>query len=291
MADGNLAPEAFSQLMAELRPSLHRYCARMVGSAFDGEDVVQEALAKAALAYPAAEPIEHPDRWLFRIAHNTALDALRGRKRQPLLDETFTEIVDPAAAADARVAATASLAVLLRLPVAQRSCVVLIDVLGHSLDETAQLLDFTLAATKAALHRGRVRLKDLAGESDAAPHRLDAAERERLRAYADRFNARDFDALRALLSEDVRLELANRTRLDGRKDVSVYFTRYDAISGWRLEPGLTEGRPALLVSDPADPSAAVRYVVLLDWRDGQITTIRDFLYAPYVTESLAMVRG
>jgi RNA polymerase sigma-70 factor (ECF subfamily) len=290
MADGNLAPEAFSQLMAELRPSLHRYCARMVGSAFDGEDVVQEALAKAALAYPAAEPIEHPDRWLFRIAHNAALDALRGRKRQPLLDETFTEIVDPVAAADARVAATASLAVLLRLPVAQRSCVVLIDVLGHSLDETAQLLDFTLAAAKAALHRGRVRLKDLAEEPDAAPPRLDAAERERLRAYADRFNARDFDALRALLSEDVRLDLANRRRIEGRKDVSVYFTHYASTSGWRFEAGMAEGRMALLVSDPADPTAAVRYVVLLDWDDGQIAAIHDYFYAPYVMDSLATAR-
>jgi RNA polymerase sigma-70 factor (ECF subfamily) len=290
MADGNLAPEAFSQLMAELRPSLHRYCARMVGSAFDGEDVVQEALAKAAVAYPAAEPIEHPDRWLFRIAHNAALDALRSRKRQAVLDETFTEVVDPAAEADARVAATASLAVLLRLPVAQRSCVVLIDVLGHSLDETAQLLDLTLPATKAALHRGRVRLKDLAEAPEAAPPRLDAAERERLRAYADRFNARDFDALRALLSEDVRLDLANRRRIEGRKDVSVYFTHYASTSGWRFEAGMAEGRLALLVSDPADPTAAVRYVVLLDWNDGEIAAIHDYFYAPYVTESLALSR-
>jgi RNA polymerase sigma-70 factor (ECF subfamily) len=290
MADGNLAPETFNQLMADLRPSLHRYCARMVGSAFDGEDVVQEALAKAAAAFPTAEPIEHPDRWLFRIAHNAALDALRGRKRQAMLDETFAEIVDPAAVAEARVAATASLAVLLRLPVVQRSCVVLIDVLGHSLDETAQLLDLTLPATKAALYRGRVRLKDLAKAPDAAPPRLDDAERARLRAYADRFNARDFEALRALLGEDVRLDLANRRRIEGRKDVSVYFTHYASTSGWRFEAGVAEGRLALLVSDPADPMAAVRYVVLLDWSDGQIAAIHDYFYAPYVMESLAIAR-
>jgi RNA polymerase sigma-70 factor (ECF subfamily) len=293
MADGSLAPETFSQLMAELRPSLHRYCARMVGSAFDGEDVVQEALAKATAAFPTSGAIEHPDRWLFRIAHNVALDALRSRKRHAVVrsDEDVGDVADLAAASDVRVAAAASLAVLMRLPVAQRSCVVLVDVLGHALDEVAELLDFTLAATKAALHRGRARLKDLADAPEEPPPRLDPAERDRLRAYADRFNARDFDALRALLSEDVRLDLANRTRLDGRKDVSVYFTRYDAISGWRFEPGLAESRPALLVSDPADPSAAVRYVVLLNWKDGQITAIRDFLYAPYVTESLAVVRG
>ena len=293
MADGNLAPEAFSRLMGDLRPSLHRYCARMVGSAFDGEDVVQEALAKAAAAFPTSEPIKRPDRWLFRIAHNAALDALRSRKRHAVLraDEDLDAVADPSAATDARVAATASLAVLLRLPVAQRACVVLVDVLGHALDETAELLDFTLAATKAALHRGRMRLKDLAEEPDEPPPRLDAAERDRLRAYADRFNARDFDALRALLSEDVRLDLANRTRLDGRKDVAVYFARYDAITGWWFEVGLAEGRPALLVSDPADPTAALRHVVLLDWRAGEIAMIRDYFYAPYVVEGLAVERG
>ena len=293
MADGSMAPEAFSQLMSDLRPSLHRYCARMVGSAFDGEDVVQDALAKAAMAFPTAGGIEHPDRWLFRIAHNAALDALRSRKRHAVLraDEDLGEVADLAAATDSRVAATASLAVLLRLPVGQRACVALVDVLGHSLDETAELLDFTLAATKAALHRGRVRLKDLADTPDNAPPRLDPTERERLRAYADRFNARDFDALRTLLSEDVRLDLANRTRLDGRKDVSIYFTRYDITSGWRFEPGVAEGRPALLVSDPDDPTHAVRYVVLLDWRDGEIAVIHDYFYAPYVMDGVAVTRG
>lgn len=63
------------------------------------------------------------------------------------------------------------------------------------------------------------------------------------------------------------------------------------LEGRKLDQGAGVIVAALLVSDPADPSAAVRYVVLLSWRDGQITTIRDFLYAPYVTESLAMVRG
>ena len=116
---------------------------------------------------------------------------------------------------------------------------------------------------------------------------LPAAERARLQAYADRFNARDFDALRGLLAEDVRLELANRRRLEGRKDVSVYFTRYAEISSWRFGVGMAEGRPALLVSDPADPTHAVRYVVLLGWTpDGRIVSIRDYFYAPYVMESL-----
>jgi RNA polymerase sigma-70 factor (ECF subfamily) len=292
MADGCLEPEALGRLMAELRPRLHRYCARMVGSAIDGEDVVQEALAKAAEAFPAAGRIERPESWLFRIAHNAALDALRRRKRQAAVrsDIDLAGLADAGAAADVRVAAAASLAALLRLPAAQRSSVVLMDVLGHSLAETAEILAVSLPAVKAGLHRARARLRGLAAAPEGQAPSLAAAERARLRAYADRFNARDFDALRDLLAEDVRLDLVNRTRLAGRKDVSVYFSRYGESSDWRFSPGPAEGRPALLVSDPTDTTGTISYVVLLDWADGWIAAIRDFRYAPYVMESLAVSR-
>jgi RNA polymerase sigma-70 factor, ECF subfamily len=288
MADGGMERQDLGRLMAELRPRLHRYCARMVGSAIDGEDVVQDALVKAAEAYPADGGIDRPESWLFRIAHNAALDALRRRKRQAAFrsDIDLAGLPDRGSAADTRIAAGASLATLLRLPVAQRSSLVLMDVLGHSLAETAAILSVSVPAVKAALHRARARLKDFADMPDAPAPSLATAERERLRAYADRFNARDFDALRALLAEDVRLDLVNRTRLAGRKDVSVYFSRYDGSTDWHFVPGLAEGRPALLVSDPADPAGTILYVVLLDWAEGQIATIRDFRFAPYVTESL-----
>src|SRR5215468_6592587 len=72
---------AFETLLGSLRPTLHRYCARMTGSTIDGEDVVQDALAKAIEAYPGAAPLANPEGWLFRIAHNAALDALRRRAR------------------------------------------------------------------------------------------------------------------------------------------------------------------------------------------------------------------
>jgi RNA polymerase sigma-70 factor (ECF subfamily) len=264
----------------------------MVGSAIDGEDVVQEALAKAAEAFPTAGGIERPESWLFRIAHNAALDARRRRKRQAAVrsDVGLDGLADDSTAADSRVAAAASLATLLRLPAAQRSCVVLMDVLGHSLAETAEILEVSLPTVKAALHRGRARLKELVDAPEGPAPRLAAAERDRLRAYADRFNARDFDALRGLLAEDVRLDLVNRTRLAGRKDVSVYFSRYDERSDWWIQPGLAEGRPALLVSDPADATGAIGYVVVLDWADGRIAAIRDFRFAAYVMESLAVSR-
>ena len=292
MAHDMAEPDALNRLMTELRPRLHRYCARMVGSGFDGEDIVQEAFAKAAEALPSAGTIERAERWLFTIAHNTALDALRRRKRQAEvpLESDAPDQPSSAAEADSWIAATASLATMMQLPVIQRSTVVLMDVLGYSLSETVEILGTTLPAVKAALHRGRVRLKALAESGESVQPALRAEEQARLRSYADRFNARDFDALRNLLAEDVKLDLVNRLRLTGRKDVSVYFSRYGESVDWKIAPGMAEGRPALLVSNPADASDAVVYVVLLDWLDGRIRGIRDFRHAKYVMDTLRVTR-
>ena len=282
----------FARLAAELRPRLHRYCARMVGSAFEGEDIVQDALAQAMEALPMAGKIENPEAWLLRIAHNAALDLLRRRKRRGIAgtEDAILDVADESSETDARVAATAHLGAFMHLPTLQRSSVLLSDVLGYSLAEIADLLDISLAAVKAALHRGRIKLRELAdGLAEAMP-RLPEADRVRLQAYADRFNARDFDALRDLLSEEVRLDLVNRLRLKGRKDVSVYFTRYSDNPNWRVMPGSSEGRPAILVSDPTVAASAIAYVIVLDWSGDEISAIRDFRYAPYVMEGLTVER-
>jgi RNA polymerase sigma-70 factor (ECF subfamily) len=287
MADGSqVQAQNLGRLMEAMRPRLHRYCARMIGSAIDGEDIVQDALAKAVAADPGA--IEQPERWLFRIAHNTALDALRRRRRRDdRAAELDPEVVgDPSAAADVRVAASETLRVFLGLSPVQRSVVILVDVLGHSIAETGEILQITVTSGKAALQRGRRRLKAWTNSPPETPI-LSKVEDARLRAYADRFNARDFDALRALLAEDVRLDLTVRGRLEGASTVSVYFTRYDQNPNWRASLGLAEGRPALLVSD----TELGDYVVLLSWRGEQITAIRDFRYAPYAMQDMAVIRG
>src|SRR5262244_4345447 len=92
-----IAREVSAQLFEQLRPKLHRYCARMTGSVIDGEDVVQETLVKALEALPRAEPIANPEGWLFRIAHNAALDFLRRRTRHAAAfadDENLELIAD-----------------------------------------------------------------------------------------------------------------------------------------------------------------------------------------------------
>src|SRR6202795_1616828 len=89
-----LVPEApaaaadIDSLLTRMRPKLHRYCARMVGSVIDGEDVLQDALIKAVESHATAGGIGNPEGWLFRIAHNTALDFLRRRSRQQALQST-----------------------------------------------------------------------------------------------------------------------------------------------------------------------------------------------------------
>ena len=278
---------SIDRLLAEIRPKLHRYCARMVGSVIDGEDVLQDALIKAVEALPSAGGIGNPEGWLFRIAHNTALDFLRRRNRQEALRsaEEVDMISDPADTIASRQIASTSLRTFMRLPVAQRSSVILMDVLGCSLQEICEVMDFSLPAVKAALHRGRAQLRELANEpDDLPPPQLSEADRNRLGDYVAHFNARDFDAIRAMISDDVRLDLVNKTRINGKAEVSKYFGNYSKVSDWHLVPGLVEGHSAILVFDPNVPGSGPKYFMLLRWYADKVATIRDFRHAAYVID-------
>jgi RNA polymerase sigma-70 factor (ECF subfamily) len=284
MTDAAAARETFDRLLPELRPKLHRYCARMTGSVIDGEDVMQEALVKAIESFSQLQSIAQMQGWLFRIAHNTALDFLRRRARLEAarFEEEPDMIADPVNVTERRAIADASLRTFMRLPVAQRGSVILMDVLGHSLEEISEVLDSSVPAVKAALHRGRARLLELAREpDDLPPPVLSKPERSLLVAYVDRFNARDFDAVRDMLADEVRLELVNKTRMNGRREVGDYFHNYSLVRDWRFVPGFVDRRPAILVCHPNDPSARPVYFVLLQWAGDRLAGIRDFRYAPY----------
>ena len=194
-------------------------------------------------------------------------------------------IADQADIVSSRQIASASLRTFMRLPVAQRSSVILMDVLGCSLQEICEVMDFSLPAVKAALHRGRAQLRELADEPDDLPQpKMSEADRDRLGAYVAHFNARDFDAIRGLIADDVRLDLVNKTRLNGKAEVSRYFGNYSKVSDWHLVPGLVEGHPAILVFDPGEPGSAPKYFMLLQWAAGKVATIRDFRHAAYVID-------
>jgi RNA polymerase sigma-70 factor, ECF subfamily len=258
-----------------------------VGSVIDGEDVLQDALIKAMEAFAAAGPLRNTEGWLFKIAHNTALDFLRRRARQEALQsaEEVEMIADRLDGIASRQIASASLRTFMRLPVAQRASVILMDVLGCSLQEICEVMDLSLPAVKAALHRGRAQLREYADEPDDAPRpALSDADRQRLSTYVTHFNARDFDAIRAMIADDVRLELVSKTRLNGKVEVSRYFGNYSQISDWHLVPGMVEGYPAILVFDPSEPGSRPKYFMLLNWQADKVATIRDFRHAPYVID-------
>jgi RNA polymerase sigma-70 factor, ECF subfamily len=279
--------QALDHLAVELRPRLHRYCARMTGSVIDGEDVLQEALLKAIEAAPRTQPLDNPEAWLFRIAHNAALDFLRRRARHDTAhsDEDPDMIAALSSPVIDRQVAAASLATFMRLPVGQRGAVILRDVLGYSVEEVCEILDGSVPAVKGFLQRGRERLRALAQEGDEVPPpELDDTERTRLLHYIARFNARDFDSVRDMLADDVRLEMVNRTHRRGRRDVGEYFTRYSQTAAWHCVAGFVDRRPAIIMFDPQDLAGRPRYFILLGWENDSIVTIRDFHFAPYAIE-------
>jgi RNA polymerase sigma-70 factor, ECF subfamily len=274
---------AFEALVKAVRPDLLRYCARMVGSAADAEDVVQDALTRAFHAFPATSSADNLRGWLFRIAHNKAIDHLRRFRNEPLeyLDEYLpgVEIDQPL---EEKELVSVALSVFLKLTPKQRSCVILKDVLEYSLAEISDLLDASVPDIKAALHRGRTRVREIAKSMDPnAPVALDPVEKAQLEQYVERFNARDFDALRAMLAEDVRLDLVNRLKRRGRAEVGLYFTNYDSIDDWRLSVGVVEDRPAILVYASEEASSPL-YFIFLTWDGPRLSHIRDFRYARHI---------
>ena len=114
-------------------------------------------------------------------------------------------------------------------------------------------------------------------------------QRSLLAAYVDRFNARDFDAIRDMLADEVRLEVVSRTRLNGKSEVGKYFGNYSLAQDWQLVTGFVDRRPAALVRDPGDPSGLPTYFVLLEWAGDRLVSIRDFRHARYVAQGAELL--
>lgn len=277
--------DEFEDRLRALRPRLHRYCARMTGSAIDGEDV---ALVKALHARAEGVGVDNLEGWLFRIAHNASLDFLRDRARNTVVP--LTEDVEAAPVAEADIIAI-SFQTFLRLPELQRCAVILKDVLGHSIEEIANIAECSPAAAKSALQRGRSALRRLAQTpEDARLPLMSGADRRKIAGYVHLFRSGDFDAIRAMLADDVKLDLVNRLQRDGRDKVAPYFARYGEEAKWRFALGAVKGRPAMLVFDSTGPIERPAHFVLIDWSDGRIVNIRDFLFAPYVLEAADCVQ-
>jgi RNA polymerase sigma-70 factor (ECF subfamily) len=282
----------FLELVADLRPELHRYCARMTGSIADGEDIVQDTLARAYYLLPEMNELPAFRPWLFRVAHNRALDHLRryeARMGEPLdavRDTAVDPAPDPGDVIAHQQAVRLAVSRFVELAPAQRSCVILKDVLGHTLEEIGALLELSLPAVKAALHRGRARLRDLAEAPPTAPPPPRQTSPVVAR-YVALFNARDWDGVRALLAEDVQLDLVSRAQRAGRA-VGDYMSNYERYSDWRLAPAWLEGSEVIAVFR-APEDARPGYFIELTVENGKVRFIRDFRYVPYVMQDAAVV--
>jgi RNA polymerase sigma-70 factor (ECF subfamily) len=165
----------------------------------------------------------------------------------------------------------------LELPPAQRACVVLKDVLDQSLEEIAEVLSMSIPAVKAALHRGRVRLHELAGQEVSPSRRTHAPELVR---YVALFNARDWDGVRAMLARDVTLDLVGH----GVKEAGTsYFANYSRRSDWSMSPAWMDGREVIAVRRTPEDERPL-HVIELSIADGKIAAIRDFVHACNVVD-------
>jgi len=284
--------QRFLDLVAEVRPELHRYCTRMTGSVFDGEDVVQDTLAKAAYALASMQSPPPLRPWLFRIAHNTALDFLRRYEQRHVVArgdiDQMTESLshlghDPPSADADRV--ELALEVFSALPAVQRSALAFKDVLDLSLEDTAAAMSTSVSAVKAALVRARANVARPARSSQTAARTTPATDLDRLRRYAASFNARDWDALRALFDQETELEVVSRVQRRG-PSAAEYYTRYAELApleDLRLEVGRVDGVALIAVYRPA-ASPRPAYFIQLEWQGEHIQRARDYRYVPYIAD-------
>jgi hypothetical protein len=230
--------------------------------------------------------------WLFRIAHNRALDLLRGRAiraAEPIdaaLDVADPTSPDPVEMLMRQEAVKTAVSRFVELPTMQRSVVILKDVLDEQLSEIAALLDLTVDAVKAHLARGRARLREINARAGALAETRPASGA--VARYVALFNQRDWDGLRALLADDVKLKQSTYPLRVGSADVAMFFGIYAKIDGLWLAPAWLEGREVIAVfGDRADPKPS--YLMWLEWRDGRISFIRDYKYVRYVIDDAELV--
>lgn len=279
----------FDEACAALRPDLHRFCTRMTGSPCEGEDVVQEAMVTAFRRKDELREGASLRAWLFRIAHNRCIDLLRARRpHDPLDDDAFDEdaAMDDAIDRKRRVE-RALVAIAAELPPKERACVVLKDLLDWSLEETAEVTSSNVGAVKAALHRARAKI-EAAGDRRPEPRLLPPRERAIVERYLEAFNRRDWDAVRALLTEDAQLDVVHRTK--GPMRESRYFTNYSGLAWkWRLSLARVDGKEAVVHFREVDGRWKPHAVVQIEVAGDAVARVRDFVHVDYLLDGSEVV--
>jgi RNA polymerase sigma-70 factor, ECF subfamily len=289
------------------RRELQVHCYRMLGSIEDSEDLVQETFLRAWRGREGYEGRATLRAWLYKIATNACLDALKGRARR-VLPADVGPAADPAADPPAAGAHAwlepypdhllvggpeeavveretielAFLAAMQHLPPRQRAVLILRDVVGWSADETAGLLDLSIAAVKSALQRARATMRQRLPRrrADWAPAAAPTAgERALLARWIAALEAADTGALAQLLSADARVSFPPApVWYDGRDAFLDASRRHAAIGEYRAVPTSASLQPAvaMYLRRPGDTLFRALALEVLRVDDGQIVEVIDF---------------
>jgi RNA polymerase sigma-70 factor (TIGR02960 family) len=296
----------FHALAERHRRELHVHCYRMLGSFDEAEDLVQETYLRAWRGRDrvAGGPLMRA--WLYRIATNACLDALRRSKRQvaqlqsfaevpwlqPYPDHLLDEIAPSEEQPDAKVVAKETielsyLAVIQLLPPRQRAVLILRDVLDWSASETAAALDLSVAAANSALQRARATLEERLPRRDAPVAEPSLDERQLLDRLVEAHERADVAAAVALMRDDIRVTMPpNPWLFDGVEAVRPLVERLGEPGEWRLVLTRANRMPAaacyLRASDDAEFRAFKLDVMRLDGdKVAEITTFGNELFPAF----------
>ncbi len=308
-ASVTVRPGELDLRLEQHRSELTGYCYRMLGSAFDAEDAVQETLLRAWRGFERFEGRAAVRSWLYRIATNVCLDLLDGRKRratpmdlgpsrepvaenlrtlpevtwiEPIPDASVASDGDPADVAVAReTIRLAFVAALQHLPPRQRAVLILCEVLRWKASEVAELLETSVASVNSALQRARATLEasELSAAETKAPEELDA---ELLARYVAAFEAYDMDALTSLIHEDATQSMPPFDLwLRGRDDIFTWWWGPGiGCQGSRVIPTVAaNGSPAFGQYKPRESGSGYEPWALqvLEIEDGRIVGFTFFL--------------
>jgi len=284
--------------LEQYRRDLTGYCYRMLGSAFEAEDAVQETMLRAWRSLDRFEGRSALKSWLYRIATNVCFDQLKGRERrarpmdlgpaqEPLFENLaelpevtwITPLPTPDELAEQReTLRLAFVAALQHLPPKQRATLILCEVLKWQATEAAELLDTSVASINSALQRARA---TLATADTSAPADLDDETRALLDRYVDAFEAYDIDRLTDLLHEDAVQSMPPISLwLQGRDDIFTWWLGPGiGCKGSKLVPvGLVNGMPAWGQYKPAPDGGYEPWSVIVpEVSDGRIVELTFFL--------------
>jgi RNA polymerase sigma-70 factor (TIGR02960 family) len=306
---------AFAQLVDPYRRALQFHCYRIVGSVQDAEDLVQETLLAAWRGLDRFEGRASLRAWLYRIASNRCLNALRDRERrlpqlpepppeapeppepsrlrepvwlEPYPDTLLEDIVDrthdPGARYETREAiGLAFVAGLQRLPPRQRAVLVLRDALGFRAREVAEMLDTSEASVMSALHRARSALEaELPIPRERAPLPNSPVEREVVARFTDAFEVGDVGRVVSLLTDDARLTMPPEPlEYHGPAAIARFLSTVPAggdLEMFRLVPTRANGQPAFgcYLRDPQAPIAHAYGLMVLTLRGNRVAAITGF---------------